>query len=75
MRAEILTYARTRGLFAGISLDGAVVKPDNDANKKVYGKTVAAKKLLLEGGQPVPAGASPFIQALTKYAPRNVSAK
>jgi len=75
MRAEILTYARTRGLFAGISLDGAVVKPDNDANKRVYGKAVEAKKLLIEGGASVPAAAQPFVAALTKHAPRNVSAR
>ena len=75
MRAEILTYARTRGLFAGVSLDGAVVKPDNDANKRVYGRSVEAKKLLTQGGIATPAAAAPFIQALAKYAPRNVSAK
>jgi len=75
MRAEILTYARTRGLFAGVSLDGAVVKPDNDGNKRLYGKPVPAKDLLTQGSQGIPAAAQPLIQALTKYAPRNVSAK
>lgn len=75
MRAEILTYARTRGLFAGVSLDGATVRPDNDANKRLYGKAMDAKKLLTEGGAGVPAAAQPFITALQKYAPRNVSAK
>ena len=74
MRAEILTYARARGLFAGVSLDGAVVKPDNDANQRLYGKEVEAKDLLLKGGS-IPAAATPFTQALTKHAPRNVSAK
>ncbi len=75
MRAEILTYARTRGLFAGVSLDGAVVKPDEDGNKRLYGKKIEPKKLLVEGGVGVPAAAQPFLAALTKYAPRNVSAK
>jgi lipid-binding SYLF domain-containing protein len=75
MRAEILTYARTRGLFAGVSLDGATVRPDNDGNKRLYGRTIDAKKLLLEGGAGVPAAAQPFLNALNKYAPRNVSAK
>ncbi len=74
MRAEMLTYARTRGLFAGVSLDGAVVKPDNDANQRLYGKAVEAKDLLLKGGS-IPAAARPFTQSLTKHAPRNVSAK
>jgi len=74
MRAEILTYARTRGLFAGVSLEGAVVKPDNDANKRLYGKAVQAKDLLTQGGE-TPADAAPLIEALNKYAPRNVSVK
>ena len=75
LRAEILTYARTRGLFAGVSLDGAQVKPDKDANQRVYGKKMDAKVLLTQGGVAVPAAATPFINALQKYAPRNVSAK
>ena len=75
MRAEILTYGRTRGLFAGVSLDGAVVKPDNDANERVYGKKIEAKKLLIEGGVGAPAATAPFLKALAKHAPRNVSAK
>ena len=74
MHAEILTYARARGLFAGVSLDGAVVKPDSDANHRLYGKEVEAKDLLLKGGN-TPAAAQPFTSALAKYAPRNVSAK
>jgi lipid-binding SYLF domain-containing protein len=74
MRAEILTYARTRGLFAGVSLDGASVRPDKDGNKRLYGHPVEAKELLFKGGQ-VPAAAGPFVEALGKHAPRNVSAK
>jgi len=75
MRAEILTYARSRGLFAGVSLDGAVVKPDNDANEILYGREIEAKKLLVEGGAGIPAAARPFTLALSKHAPRNVSAR
>ncbi len=75
MRAEILYYARSRGLFAGVSLDGAVVRPDNDGNKRLYGKAVDANALLTQGGAAIPAGAAPFVQALQKHAPRNVSAK
>lgn len=74
MRAEILTYSRARGLFAGVSLDGASVRPDKDANKRLYGHAVEAKELLTKGGN-IPAPAAPFIQTLTKHAPRNVSAK
>jgi lipid-binding SYLF domain-containing protein len=74
MRAEILTYSRARGLFAGVSLDGASVRPDKDANQRLYGHAVEASELLTKGGR-VPAAAAPFVQALTKHAPRNVSAK
>ena len=49
MRAEILSYSRTRGLFAGLSLEGSVVKQDKDGNENVYGEPVDAKRLLLEG--------------------------
>ena len=74
MRAEILTYSRARGLFAGVSLDGASVRPDKDANQRLYGRAVEAKDLLTKGGR-VPAPAAPFTQALARHAPRNVSAK
>ena len=74
MRAEILTYSRTRGLFAGVSLDGASVRPDKDANKRLHGRAVEAKELLTKGGN-IPAAAAPFVEALTKHAPRNVSAR
>ncbi len=75
MNAEILTYARTRGLFAGVSLEGASLRPDNDANKVIYGKKVEAKELLLEGKHGTPAAAQVLIAALQKHAPRNLSAK
>jgi SH3 domain-containing YSC84-like protein 1 len=43
MRAEILSYSRARGLFAGISLEGSTIRPDNDANKRIYGEKISAK--------------------------------
>ena len=70
MRAEILTYARSRGLFAGISFEGAVLRPDNDANTALYGGKVDAKDLLLEGKMSVPEPAQRFIDTLTKVAVR-----
>lgn len=73
MTAEILTYARSRGLFAGVSLNGSVVKPDEEANRRLYGKAVTAKEVLEEGVLKAPAPAEPFLAALQKYAPRNVS--
>lgn len=64
MRAEILTYARSRGLFAGISLKGAVLKPDKDANKALYKRLVEANELLLEGKGTIPESAQKFVSAL-----------
>jgi len=45
MRAEILSYSRARGLFAGISLEGSTIRPDNDANKRIYGEKISAKDM------------------------------
>jgi len=75
MGAEILTYARSKGLFAGVSLKGSVVKPDEEANRRLYGKAVTARQILEESTLQSPAAAEPFIAALTKYAPRNLSEK
>ena len=70
MRAEILTYSRSRGLFAGVSLDGQVVKQDNDANERLYGRKVDPKDILFTGNVAAPAGARPLVGALQKFAPR-----
>lgn len=66
MRAEILTYSRARGLFAGITLKGAVVKPSVDGNRDLYGREIPAKSIL-EGNAPTPAEARPLLSALAKY--------
>jgi lipid-binding SYLF domain-containing protein len=66
MHAEILSYARSRGLFAGVSLDGSVLKPDREDNEDLYGKTVDAKKLLTEGGK-VPGPATRLIHVLEHF--------
>jgi lipid-binding SYLF domain-containing protein len=65
--AEIYVYSRARGLFAGISVKGAVVKPDTDANTAVYGKSVNAAALLKEGSIPPPPVFRPFMAELNKY--------
>ena len=75
MRAEILTYARSRGLFAGVSFEGAVLTPDNDANTALYGERVDAKELLLEGQMSIPETAQRFIDTLTKVAARPESTR
>jgi lipid-binding SYLF domain-containing protein len=70
MQAEILTYSRSRGLFAGLSLEGQIVKQDNDGNERLYGKKVDAKDILFKGAVGVPAAARPLDAALTKYSPK-----
>jgi lipid-binding SYLF domain-containing protein len=73
MRAEILTYSRSRGLFAGVSLEGSTLRPDNEANEKLYGKDIHAKDIVLYGRAPVPASAHQLIATLNKKSPRNKS--
>ena len=65
LRSEILTYARSRGLFAGISFKGAVLSPDKDGNKSLYGKEVPARDILMTGSVGIPAPAQKLIDALT----------
>jgi lipid-binding SYLF domain-containing protein len=73
MRAEILSYSRTRGLFAGLSLEGSVVKQDKDANEDIYGRQVDPKRLLVEGAYPVPPAARPFVELLATSSPRRIA--
>jgi SH3 domain-containing YSC84-like protein 1 len=73
MRAEILSYSRARGLFAGISLEGSTVRPDNDANERIYGKKIDAKELVLHGAAPVPPSAKLLISTLNQHSPKNKS--
>jgi len=65
MSAQILTYSRAKGLFGGLALNGAVVKPDNDANHSFYGKNVTARAILMEHAVPMPAEARPLADALS----------
>jgi len=65
MRAEILTYSRSRGAFAGVSLNGAVLRPDNDANKNLYGREVEVKELVEKGNVPVPEAGKKFVESVT----------
>jgi lipid-binding SYLF domain-containing protein len=67
MTAEILAYSRARGLFAGISLQGSTLRPDNDDNRAVYGSEVT-QKAILEGQVTPPAAAAPLYEALNRYA-------
>jgi len=71
MRAEILTYSRARGLFAGISLAGSSVRPDNDANARIYGKKVEAESIIFKGAVAVPPAAQKLISLLNQKSPKN----
>ncbi len=73
MRAEILSYSRARGLFAGISLAGSTLRPDNDANKKLYGKEVDAKAIVFDHAVPAPKSAELLLSTLNKKSPKNMS--
>jgi lipid-binding SYLF domain-containing protein len=73
LRAEILSYSRARGLFAGISLAGSTVRPDNSANEKLYKKNVPPQDIVFKGAEPVPASAQKFISYLNKKSPKNLS--
>jgi SH3 domain-containing YSC84-like protein 1 len=70
MRAEILSYSRSRGVFAGVSLQGATLHPDNDANSALYGRNVTAQEIV-EGPTPpqVPQAAELLVSELTKASP------
>lgn len=75
MRAEILSYSRARGLFAGISLEGSTLRPDEGANKHLYGKEVKAAAIVFDKAVPVPACAKGLLATLHKASPVNKSAK
>jgi lipid-binding SYLF domain-containing protein len=73
MRAEILSYSRARGLFAGVSLSGSTVRPDNRANEKLYGKKVSAQDIVFQGAVAVPPSAQKMVSYLNKKSPKNLS--
>lgn len=66
MTAEILSYSRSRGLFAGVALEGGTLREDDSANKDLYGKEMS-NRTILTGGVPAPAGASAFINAIKQF--------
>ena len=72
-RAEILTYSRARGLFAGISLTGSTLRPDNDANEALYGKKIDAKDIVLKGAASPPPSAKLLLSTLNERSPKNKS--
>jgi lipid-binding SYLF domain-containing protein len=75
LRAEILSYSRSRGLFAGISLEGSTLRPDNDGNERIYGKGTTAKDIVINSAIRAPASARLLVSTLDKKSPRNRSEK
>jgi lipid-binding SYLF domain-containing protein len=73
MRAEILSYSRSRGLFAGVSLEGSTIRPDDEASAEVYGHPVKAKNIVRGSGLHVPSSGRNLVNVLQKSAPRNES--
>jgi lipid-binding SYLF domain-containing protein len=73
MRSEILSYSRTRGLFAGISLEGSTLRPDDDATADVYGRKLTAKEIVLGGAVGVPPSGRHLVRVLQKNSPYNES--
>jgi SH3 domain-containing YSC84-like protein 1 len=73
MRAEMLTYSRARGLFAGISLEGSTLREDGNANEKIYGKKVTARQIVRQHAVSTPAAGRLMIATLEKASPRNRS--
>ncbi len=73
LQAEILTYSRSQGLFAGVSLEGSTLRQDGDANKSLYGRKLSARAILLDGAVDVPDAGKGLVGALQKASPRNRS--
>ncbi len=73
MRAEILTYSRARGLFAGVSLEGSTLRPDGSANNKLYGRDITARQIVRELKVKTPPAGQLMVSALQKASPRNLS--
>lgn len=73
MRAEILSYSRSRGLFAGISLEGSTLRQDNGANEKIYGRKITAREIVRQGRVGTPGAAQVMVATLNHASPHNKS--
>src|SRR3989454_8458981 len=73
LRSEILSYSRARGLFAGVSLEGSTIRPDNDANKRIYGEKISAKDIVIVHETHVPSAAEGLISTLNRKTPKHKS--
>lgn len=75
MQAEILSYSRSRGLFAGISLAGSSLRPDNDGNERLYGKNVSGQDIVINSKIAPPASARLLLATLNKKSPSHMAGK
>ncbi len=75
LKAEILSYSRAKGLFAGVSLEGSTMRSDDGGNKALYGKEISAKEIVREGKVPTPAAAKRLLAILTKASPKHAISK
>src|ERR1700733_6648985 len=73
LRADILRYSRARGAFGGVSLEGSTIRPDNGANRKIYGREVPAKQIVLSRKVAIPPAAQAMISTLDSRTPRHKS--
>jgi lipid-binding SYLF domain-containing protein len=73
LKAEILSYSRSKGLFAGVSLEGSTLRSDDGANKALYGKELSAKEIVRLGKVPPPASAQRLLAILRRASPKHVS--
>jgi SH3 domain-containing YSC84-like protein 1 len=73
MRAEILSYSRSRGVFAGVSLEGSTLRPDDEASEQVYGHAIKAKEIVRSEAMVVPATGRHLVNTLQKSARHNES--
>ena len=71
LRSEILSYSRARGLFAGVSLEGSTIRPDNGDNRRVYGKKIPARDIVLSGTVAVPPAAQQLVSTLDDRTPKH----
>jgi lipid-binding SYLF domain-containing protein len=73
LRADILSYSRARGAFAGIALEGSTIRPDNGANKQIYGQEVPARDIVLSGHVAIPPAAKRMVSTLDSKTPKHKS--
>jgi SH3 domain-containing YSC84-like protein 1 len=73
LRADILSYSRARGAFVGVALEGSTIRPDNGANKQIYGEDIAAREIVLSGHVAIPLAAQRMVSTLDSGTPRHKS--